>query len=135
MIFFTDSKEIADIFNDYFSLICHKTADTVEQTNTNFDDFLPPSNPESFFILPLLQEDVIKIINAKEGKKSRDINEISTFLVKNVAWQVSPLLSHIFNLSIETGIFPDNMKTSKTVPVYKGRKAGLPTSINAYRPI
>jgi len=133
--FFTDSKEIADIFNEYFSLIGHKTAETVEQTKATFDNFLPPSNLESFFILPLLQEDVIKIINAKEGKKSRDINEISTFLVKNVSWQVAPLLSHIFNLSIETGIFPDNMKTSKTVPVYKGRKAGLPTSINAYRPI
>ena len=54
----------------------------------------------------------------RKGKKSRDINEISTFLVKNVSWQVSPLLLHIFNLSIETRIFPDNMKTSKIVPVY-----------------
>ena len=53
--FFTDSKEIADIFNKYFSLIGHKTAETVEQTNATFDNFLPPSNPESFFILPLLQ--------------------------------------------------------------------------------
>ena len=42
-----------------------------------------------------------------------------------------PLL-HIFRLSLEEGIFPDDLKTAKVTPIFK---AGDENNIGNYRPI
>jgi hypothetical protein len=39
---------------------------------------------------------------------------------------------HLFNLSIQTGEFPNNLKMSRTVPIFK---SGDPTLCDNYRPI
>ena len=41
-------------------------------------------------------------------------------------------LTHIFNLSLKTGIFPEEMKKAKVIPFHK---SGDRTNINNYRPI
>ena len=44
---------------------------------------------------------------------------------------LSPL-THVLNLSIQKGFFPDTMKVAKVVPIYK---AGDPMAISNYRPV
>ena len=39
---------------------------------------------------------------------------------------------NIFNLSLNTGIFPDRMKVAKVIPIFK---KGKKSSISNYRPI
>ena len=41
-------------------------------------------------------------------------------------------LKHLFNLSLEKGIFPDNLKIAKVTPVFK---SGESTDLSNYRPI
>jgi retron-type reverse transcriptase len=53
-------------------------------------------------------------------------------LVKFVAYEINVPLSHIFQLSIESGIFPDKFKTSRIVPIFK---QGDPSVCDNYRPI
>ena len=43
-----------------------------------------------------------------------------------------PALEKIFNLALTTGVYPDNLKIAKVIPIYK---KGSPTSVNNYRPI
>ena len=50
-------------------------------------------------------------------------------LAKNVL--VKPI-SAIINQMIGTGIFPDNLKTSKVIPLYKAKDQTL---LSSYRPI
>ena len=41
-------------------------------------------------------------------------------------------LTHIFNLSLTTGIVPNNLKIAKVIPLYKSKEKNL---INNYRPV
>ena len=41
-------------------------------------------------------------------------------------------MAHLFNLSVTAGVFPSKLKTSRTIPVFKG---GDNTSCDNYRPI
>ena len=53
-------------------------------------------------------------------------------VIKFVIHQIKSPLTHIFNLSIKFGIFPDKLKISKVIPVHK---ANSKSNMNNYRPI
>jgi hypothetical protein len=65
-------------------------------------------------------------------KTSPDIVGISMSLQKKISINISVPLSHIFNLSIQQRIFPDKLKISRPVPVFKSGNAEL---CNNCRPI
>ena len=67
-----------------------------------------------------------------DSKSSTDANGISIKLLKNIKYQISEPLSHLFSLSVSTGVFPSKLKTSKTIPIFK---AGDHTCCDNYRPI
>ena len=67
-----------------------------------------------------------------DSKSSTDANGISVKILKTIKYQISEPLSHLFSLSISTGVFPSKLKTSKTIPIFK---AGDHTSCDNYRPI
>jgi hypothetical protein len=72
---------------------------------------------------------IIDIIKLLSPKKSLDIDGLSTYLISKIAHEVSVPLAHIF--SLQEGIFPGRLKTSRTVPIFK---AGNPELCNNYRP-
>ena len=53
-------------------------------------------------------------------------------LIKKIAYEICVPLSHIFNLSLEKGIFPSKLKSSRTIPLHK---AGSKELCDNYRPI
>ena len=54
-------------------------------------------------------------------KTSCGISEISPKLVKSNNLLIAIPLSHIPNLSFQTGVFPRNMKIAKVIPIYKNK--------------
>ena len=61
-------------------------------------------------------------------------DSISSFILKSTASSIaSPALSHIFNLSISSGLFPLTWKSSHIVPIPKS--SPLSTSPSDFRPI
>ena len=52
--------------------------------------------------------------------------------MKEIIPLIATPLTHICNVSLSSGIFPDKMKTAKVIPVYK---KGDPKSYGNYRPI
>ena len=53
-------------------------------------------------------------------------------VVLNIYAEIKDNLFHIFNNSINTGIFPDNLKIAKVIPIFKSGDESLLTN---YRPI
>jgi len=94
---------------------------------------LPPNpNPpilEFNEIGPIFVSDIIKSL---PNKSSQDLNGVSLKLVKSIRTEISTPLAHIFNLSLSNGIFPESLKCSRTVPVYK---CGQKNLCDMYRPI
>ena len=78
---------------------------------------------------PILICDILK---SMDPKKSKDMDGISLDLLKSIDTSVCKPLAHIFNLSLKTGVFPDKLKVSRVVPIFK---AGDKKLCDNYRPI
>ena len=64
--------------------------------------------------------------------KSSGLHDISNKLLKLAADIVSQSLTHIFNKSLCTGIYPNDWKLARVVPIHK---SGAKQDVNNYRPI
>ena len=130
----TSKDDISEIFNEFFANIGMKKSNSVPNISTgSFKDYLPPSLTESLFFIEITSTEIINIVEGFENKTSVDINGISGKFLKRVIYPLAKPLEHIFNLSVEKGIFPENMKTSRTIPIYK--KEGSQKDCTNYRPI
>ena len=126
----TDKVEIANKFNEHFSSLGRKLTPEIPTTDKHFSDFLPPRIEQSLFIGPLSQLKTFEIITNIKPKASKDIDEFSMKLLIRTAAPISVPLCHIYNTSISTGTFPDLMKISKSVIIYK---SGPISELESYR--
>ena len=85
-----------------------------------------------FKFKPAEPQEVLKIIKGLKNSKSSGIDFIDTAIVKLVANEILPALTHIINLSISNSIFPTMWKHSKVVPLLK---KGDPLLAKNYRPV
>ena len=70
------------------------------------------------------------VVSLKNGAPGYD--EITTDCIKSTIKDLSAPLAFLINLSFRDGLFPDEMKTAKVVPLYK---ANDPTVFSNYRPV
>ena len=115
------SKEgISERFNDFFAKIGPEKSNSVpDVTSGSFKDYLPSSSPDSMFFNKISAYEIVEIVESFENKVSADINGISGKFLKKVIYPLAQPLSYIFNVCVEKGVFPENMKTSRTILIYK----------------
>ena len=83
-------------------------------------------------------EKVISVNELKDAffslkiNKSTGYDDISFNVVKKCFGVLHKPLLHIFNLSLQTGIFPDKLKIARVTPLFKG---GENYELGNYRPI
>ena len=77
-------------------------------------------------------DEVMKIISNLKNSKSTGTDNISTWVVKLVAKDILPAITHIINLSTSTSQFPHQWKLAKVVPLLK---KGDPLIAKNYRPV
>ena len=63
---------------------------------------------------------VLKELGNLSSSKSTGPDNIHIKLLKDSKEVVAPLLAHIFNVSINNGIFPNKLKVARVSPIYKG---------------
>ena len=126
----TDKQEIANQFNTFFGNLGTNLTPSIPTTIRNFREFLPPRIDDSIFIGPLSLQKTFELITSIKPKDSQDYYGISMKLICRTAGPITAPLQHIYNLSINRGIFPDLMKISKVVLVYKNGPISL---VEAYR--
>jgi hypothetical protein len=84
------------------------------------------------FVAPVTETEVERVIKGLKKNSSPGFDEIATSLVKQFLCHFIKPLVHIYNVSIQTGIFPDMMKKAKIKPLFK---KGDRHDIKNYRPI
>ena len=83
------------------------------------------------FAPPVTENEIEKVINKLKGKFSAGFDEIPESLVKRCTHHIKKPLTHICNISLKFGIFPDLMKRAKLRPIFK---KGDRQDIQNYRP-
>ena len=127
-----DDQEIANHFNKYFCSIGKNLANKIQCNNLNYEKYLKDPNLNSFFINPVNEEELYKIINRLKLNKSTSHIDIPVKIFKSCFNQIKNPLLHIINQSFTQGIFPDALKIAKVIPIYKKEDQQL---ANNYRPI
>ena len=127
-----ESLDIAEGFNDFFSGIGPKLANEIPPSNVNFKDFMgEPSENE--FIFAQITPDILDLMASKlKPKRSAGPDNISTKLLKEIIPIILIPLCHLFNLSLQTGYIPIQLKSAKVIPIFK---SGDKHDFNNYRPI
>lgn len=131
-ILVSDSQKIADHLNIHFSTIGDRVVEEIPRSNIDFRQFLPPPCARSIFLSPISVETMQNSICSIVPKSSKDINDVSMKLLHQAAPLICTPLAHIFNLTLTSGKFPDRLKTSKVIPVFK---TGNKMDANNYRGI
>ncbi|XP_065675902.1 uncharacterized protein LOC136092111 [Hydra vulgaris] len=125
------NKEIAETFNSFFINIGKKLAGAIPEGKKSFKSFLKKS--DSFMDESELLIDELRLaISMLKTNKSAGLDEVNPDVVKAVSDIIEKPLFKIFNLSLKTGIFPDQLKLAKIIPIYKGGDDSIKSN---YRPI
>ena len=114
-------QSIADEFNNFFvgvgSNLDKKI--TVADNAASIYDSMGQQCPNSMFINPVHEDEVVNIIKSCKPNHSQDCDDINMYVLSKVTDQIVKPIVHIFNLSISSGIFPSEMKTAKVIPLFK----------------
>ena len=83
-------------------------------------------------IIDISIDGVDKLPQGLSPNKASGPDEISPKILKELHHEIAPILTLIFNLSLETGVVPIDWRTADVVPVYK---KGSKSKASIYRPI
>ena len=91
-----------------------------------------PSVSNTFCFQNISAHELMEAVAQFKTNKSLGIDGISAKLLKDAGDTISESLVNIFNLSLQSGIFPDDWKLARITPIYKD---GSKTEWGNYRPI
>ena len=97
-----------------------------------FYNYLGERNVRSIFLKFTNPSEIYKILKSLASKCSSGWDDIPQKVIKSSPFNVVRVLSHIFNLSIQEGVFPEKMKIAKVIPIFK---KGSKANVENYRPI
>jgi hypothetical protein len=128
-----DEKTIAEKFNSFFANIGSDLAAKIHSnSNKSINDFLTEDWQCKFNFMPVNALDIKKVIKKLPNKNSSGHDDLSNKLIKHITEALAEPLSLIVNQSFCTGIFPDLLKLSKVIPIFKKDDDFIFTN---YRPI
>ena len=116
----SNKSQIADKFNAFFTGIGPKLAANIDQQNLpHFSTYLNHRWQNIFIFINTSAAEVESILNKFKPKSSSGHDQLSMRLIKKIKSSLATPLAHIINQSLTTGIFPDELKSAKVVPIYK----------------
>lgn len=86
----------------------------------------------SIFMKEATANEIMEISKKMKPKDSKDIYGMSSNLLKNIMPSIAEPLGLVFTRCLNEGHFPEQLKMSKVVPLFKGGKKSKPEN---YRPI
>ncbi len=132
----TDSKNVANEFNKYFTSIGNQLGSKFEKSNMkcpcNSVCSEQHCSTSKFKFNAISPEFVLDQICNMLNTKSPGLDQFNVRLLKLAGPYIANCLSHICNLSLCTSTFPEEWKRAKVTPIFK---SGDKTDVGNYRPI
>ena len=129
---YTSNADIATGLNEYFTMIGPSLAQNIPLTTETASQLMSKDRvSNSLYLSPATPIEIQNIISKLKPKTSSGHDNISPKLIRKCPHIALPL-TFIANLSISTGVFPQNMKIAKVIAIHK--KGNL-AQIENYRPI
>ena len=132
----TDPQAIAEELNKFFVSVGKRMAakisahDKPPDTQSNLNKIKKISN--SIFLSPCTPQEVFNLITKLKDRKAHRTIDIETRFIKLANPVISTFLSNLFNVCLNTGVYPDSLKIAEVIPIFK---KGCPTQTINYRPI
>ena len=127
-----NQQQIVEEFNNFFSNIGHKLAKNIDNSNQDFKTYMDSPKPQSILLVRTNVEEITSLINKMQDKKASGYDSINAKFLKLTSAYIAPIICDIFNSMIKTGIYPDELKIAKVIPIYKNGDA---SKCSNYRPI
>ena len=128
----TNRRMICNSFNEYFVKVAstlNKDKYSNDHDIPEFSEFLKDPNNFSIFLEPIRNSEVEDIIAKLSNYKA---NDISPLLLKPLRQKFSYVLAYLLNSCMLAGVFPNELKIAKVIPLYK---SGNRNCTSNYRPI
>lgn len=127
--------EVADAFDDFFSNIASLTTKGLKSSSEQAAIWtrLNINKCEALFEFEQIDtQTFLKTFKLINLKKSEDLWGVSMAVINHIISTIAPYLTYVFNCCVKEGVFPDLMKLSKIVPLFK---SGEKSNISNFRPI
>ena len=128
----SDPNLMAKTFNDLFTNIGSSLARKIPPSNIDPISFLKGDYQNSLFFTPVTEQEIIQIIGNLKNTNSKGFDDIPVNVLKFCRNELATVLSHINNLSLSSGVFPNVLKIAKVLPIFKN---GDKKIVSNYRPI
>ena len=128
----TDPKQKSNSLNKQFQSVFS------EATNITTSEFVNSNYMQDTHNYPVMHDITItppgieKLLSKLDPSKASGPDEIKPRLLKNLAHELSPILTLIFQKSLDTGEVPTDWRTAHVSPIYKKGSKYNPEN---YRPI
>ena len=85
----------------------------------------------SFSLRSVLPDEIIKIIDGMKSTRSCGQDNIDTYVIKLAKEELTPVITHLVNLSITSNVFPKLWKNAKVIPLHKKDEVIYPQKLQA----
>ena len=111
----SDKKEIANICNEHFVSVGKRLAVNLPDTGGSPTAYIKPTSSRFVFhkVMTFQVENAMKKFIKS---KATGVNNIPNKILKDSCQVIAPFLTDIFNFSITSNIFPDDLKVGKVSP-------------------
>lgn len=126
--------QVANKFVNFFIDIAESLTSNLQSKHSAeyYINKINKTTMDSLYFMPVTENEVIEIVRLLKPKESFGWDEIPITLIKENISVLKKPLTHIINLSLSQGIFPDKFKIASIKPLFK---KGDKHNISNYRPI
>jgi hypothetical protein len=124
------NSELTIEFNEYFISVANDITKDLGPVQGDTTCGVPFCEA-SCFLSPTSASEIKSLLRLCKGKRLH-VEEIQPRVLCEVADIIAPVLAHIFNLCMSTGVYPDVLKHARVIPIFK---SGNPSNVCNYRPI
>ena len=134
----TSKSKISNAFGLFFSSIAQKLKESLNNLGNSIrqklvQEILPCNRiPDPVFrFKEVCPSQVLKALNKLKSTKATGL-DVPPSMIKDASQYIAAPLAYIINLSLSSGMYPDQWKNAKIIPVYK---SGSVSELDNYRPI
>ena len=129
------SSKLSNSFASFFSSKIHKIRIDLQSNSTPTSPHIPcPHTPPQFDVFRPASIDEISKLISQSPDTHCDLDPIPSTLLKECMSALLPTITNIINLSLASGVFPDQFKSSSVHPLIKKQNLDK-DELSNYRPI